>query len=197
MLDESGIPFVLVARYFSDCGADYVAADDVQGGFLATNHLLERGHRRIGLINGPLFNSSARERFEGYRTALSKRGISLDESLIISGALTMEDGHAYAKTLLADEEQRPTALFAFSDYVALGAMQAAQEMNLRIPEDIAVVGYDDIDFAFCLETPLTTVQVPKRQIGEEVVTLLERKISGEECKEQLKLPVELVVRQSG
>lgn len=198
MLEESGMPFVLVARYFSDLDADYVAADDVQGGFLATSHLLERGHRKIGLINGPPFNSSARERFQGYKNALSKHGMPLDEALITSGALTMEDGYSHARALLANESVRlrPTALFAFSDYVALGAMQAIQEAKLQIPEDIAVVGYDDIDFAFCLETPLTTVRVPKRRIGEELVTLLERKMSGEECHEHLKLPVELVIRQS-
>jgi len=90
----------------------------------------------------------------------------------------------------------PTALFAFSDYVALGVMQAVREAGLRVPGDIAVVGYDDIDFSSWLETPLTTVQVPKRRIGEEVVALLVRKMEGEECREQIKLPVELVVRSS-
>ncbi|MEN6369663.1 MAG: LacI family DNA-binding transcriptional regulator [Thermotogota bacterium] len=196
LLQEAGIPFVLVARYFADCETDYVAADDVQGGYLATKHLLDRRHERIALINGPAANSSAKERFRGYKMALEERGIDLDDSLIRAGALTMGDGRAYAKELLANEASRPTALFAFSDYVALGAMQTAGEAGLRVPRDIAIVGYDDIDFASCLQTPLTTVRVPKTQIGEEVVAVLAKKMRGEECHEQLKLPVELVVRRS-
>jgi len=196
MLQESGIPFVLVARYFDDADTDYVVADDVQGGYLATAHLIEKGHEKIAFINGPAYNSSAIERFQGYKKALEEHDIGLNESLIRNGALTMEDGYTYGKALLMDHDPQPTALFTFSDFVALGAMKAVREAGLRIPEDIAIVGYDDIDFAFCLESPLTTIRFPKREIGEEAISVLEKKIDGQKCHSNLKIPVELVIRQS-
>ena len=196
MLQESGIPFVLVARYFDDVDTDYVVADDVQGGYLATAHLIEKGHEKIAFINGPAYNSSAIERFQGYKKALEEHNIELNEKLIRNGALTMEDGYTYGKALLMDHDPQPTALFTFSDFVALGAMKAVHELGLRIPDDIAIVGYDDIDFAFCLESPLTTIRFPKREIGEEAISVLEKKIDGQKCHSNLKIPVELVIRQS-
>jgi len=196
MLQESGIPFVLVARHFNDLDTDYVVADDVQGGYLATTHLIEKGHKKIAFINGPACNSSAIERFQGYKKALEEHNIELNEKLMRNGALTMEDGYTHGNTLLMDHDPQPTALFTFSDFVALGAMKAVREVGLRIPDDIAIVGYDDIDFAFCLEVPLTTVRVLKRQLGEEAISVLEKKIDGQKRHSHLKIPVELVIRQS-
>ena len=196
MLQESNIPFVLVARHFDDLDTDYVVADDVQGGYLATAHLIEKGHEKIAFINGPAYNSSAIERFQGYKKALEAHDIELNEKLMRNGALTMEDGYNCGKALLMDHDPQPTALFTFSDFVALGAMKAIREAGLRIPEDIAVVGYDDIAFAFCLEVPLTTIRVPKREIGEEVVSILAKKMNGDGRHSRLKMPVELVIRQS-
>lgn len=196
MLQESGIPFVLVARHFNDLDTDYVVADDVQGGYLATAHLIEKGHEKIAFINGPAYNSSAIERFQGYKKALEEHNIELNEKLIRNGALTMEDGYTHCRVLLMQSDPRPTALFTFSDFVALGAMKAVHELGLRIPDDIAIVGYDDIDFAFCLESPLTTIRFPKREIGEEAISVLEKKIDGQKRHSNLKIPVELVIRQS-
>ena len=195
MLREANLPFVLVARHFDDSETNCVVADDVDGGRLATAHLLDRGHRRIGFINGPLVNSSARERLAGYRAALQERGLGTDPVLMSDGALTMEDGYEHAGRLLA--EAQPTALFAFSDYVALGAMKAVQEAGLSIPEDVAVVGYDDIDFSSCLQSPLTTVRVPKREIGRQVVRILIQMLKQPDLAPQVvRLPVELIVRDS-
>ena len=195
-LQESGIPFVLVARHFSDLDTDYVVVDDVQGGYLATTHLIEKGHEKIAFINGPACNSSAIERFQGYKKALEEHNIELNEKLMRNGALTMEDGYTHGKALLMGHGPRPTALFTFSDFVALGAMKAVREVGLRIPDDIAIVGYDDIDFAFCLEVPLTTVRVLKKEMGKKAVSVLEKKIDEHEGQSHLKMPVELVVRQS-
>lgn len=198
MLEESGIPFVLIARYFDGIDTDCVVADDIQGGYLATSHLIAAGHERIAFINGPACNSSAIERFQGYRKALVEHGLRVDDALVTYGALTTEDGCSQAREMLGDRAAaRPTALFAFSDFVALGAMKAVREAKLRIPRDIAIVGYDDIDFAVCLEVPLTTIRVPKEEIGETGVRILCKKIQGEVCHARLKLPVELVVRESG
>jgi len=196
MLQEFGIPFVLVARHFSDVDTDYVVADDVQGGYLAASHLIEKGHEKIAFINGPSYNSSAIERFQGYEKALNEHHIKVDETLIRNGALTMEDGCIHTKALLANSAPRPTALFTFSDFVALGAIKAVHEVGLRIPDDIAIVGYDDVAFAFCLEVPLTTVRVQKRRLGEEAISVLEKKMNGQKNHDHLKIPVDLVVRQS-
>jgi len=196
MLQESGIPLVLVARHFSDVDTDYVVADDVQGGYVATTHLIEKGHEKIAFINGPSYNSSAIERLEGYKKALEEHNIELNEKLIRNGALTMEDGYTHCRVLLMQNGARPTALFTFSDFIALGAMKAVRKVGLRIPDDIAIVGYDDIPFSSCLEVPLTTVRIPKKQMGEKAISVLEKKIDGQKCDSQLKIPVELVIRQS-
>jgi LacI family transcriptional regulator len=196
MLQEFGIPFVLVARYFNEVDTDYVVADDAQGGYLATTHLIERGHRRIAFINGPLYNFSAIERLEGYKKSLHEHNIKVNRRLIRAGVLTMEDGYTHAKDMLRKINPRPTAFFAFSDFVALGVMKAVREAGFRVPDDIAIVGYDDIAFASCLEVPLTTVRMPKWEMGGEAVSILVKKINREEGRARLRMPVKLVVRQS-
>jgi LacI family transcriptional regulator len=198
MLQELGIQFVLVARYFADIDTDFVVADDAQGGYLATAHLIERGHKRVAFVNGPSYNSSAKERLEGYTRALREHGIAPDPNLIRTCALTMEDGYACAREILAQARLRPTAFFAFSDFVALGIMQALKEEGIKVPRDMAVVGYDDIAFASCLEVPLTTVRMPKREMGEKALEILVEKLGKKEATEpyRVKMPVELVVRES-
>ena len=196
-LQEAPIPFVLVSRYFKDLDTDYVATEDDQGGYLATKHLIEQGHERIGFINGPLYNSSAKDRSIGYRKALEEYDLLPDADLIIKDALFLDDGYQEAKKLLA-LERPPTAIFTFSDFVALGTKKAIKEEGLEVPDDVAIVGYDDIAFLSCLESPLTTVSVPKKQIGARAMELLEKKISSEVVNrtEQIRLSVELKVRES-
>lgn len=197
-LQESGLPFVLLGRWFDELEADYVATDDIQGGFLATEHLIKQGHERIALLGGPPYISSAKERFQGYKKALDQYGIELDEGLVRSGAITMKDGYTIAKALLSTKP-RPTAIFAYSDFVALGIVKAIREVGLKIPGDIAIVGYDDIEFSSCLEVPLTTVRIPKREIGRQAVEiLLERMIKADSASQfrKVKLEVELIIRES-
>ena len=196
-LKESAFPFVLLGRHFDDIETDYVVTDDVQGGFLATEHLIKQGHERIAFINGPLYISSAKERFRGYRKALDRYEIELDEALVSAGAITMEDGYRATKALLG-RRPRSTAIFAYSDFVAFGVMRAVRETGLRIPEDVAVVGYDDVEFSSCLEVPLTTVRIPKKELGEEAAKLLNGEVRGKRGLhyEAKKLEIELVVRQS-
>lgn len=196
-LKESGLPFVLLGRYFEDLETDYVVTDDVEGGFLATEHLIKRGHRSIAMINGPVHISSAKDRFQGYKKALMHYGIELDRSLIYSGAVRMEDGYKVAKMVL-DLRPRPTAIFAFSDFVAFGVMWAIREAGLRIPDDAAIVGYDDIEFSAHAEVPLTTVRIPKQTLGQKAVEVLLKKLRDEASAEgrSEKLPVELVIRAS-
>jgi len=197
-LQDTGVPFVLVARHFADLETDFVAADDAQGGYLAASHLIERGHTRIAFINGPDYNSSARERMAGYAQALDEHAISVAPELIRQPALTMEDGYAHTMDILARVRPSPTAFFAFSDYVALGIMQALREKKVNVPIDAAVVGYDDITFSSCLDVALTTVRIPKQEMGEVAIQMLVEKLERKNVglREQIKLPVELVVRAS-
>jgi LacI family transcriptional regulator len=130
-LVKSEFPFVLMLRYFAELGTDYVIMDDLQGGFLATEHLVKQGHKRIAMVNGPLHISSARERFEGYNKALSEHGLESDPSLVVNGALTMEDGYRATRRLL--RRSSPSAIFAVSDSVAFGALRAIRERGLGCP----------------------------------------------------------------
>jgi len=197
-LKEAGLPFVLLGRHFDDLETDYVVTDDVEGGFLATEHLIKLGHKRIAMINGPLHISSARERFQGYKKALDHYGIELDESIVSAGATTTEEGYELTKSLL-DRPARPTAIFAYSDFVAFGVMRAIREARLKVPEDVAVVGYDDVEFSSHLEVPLTTVKIPKGLLGERAVESLLNKIDGkvsDRKPEQIVLQVKVVTRAS-
>jgi LacI family transcriptional regulator len=196
-LKESGFPFVLLGRHFDDLETDYVVTDDVQGGFLATEHLIKQRHSRIALINGPLHVSSAKERFQGYKKALGRYGIELESSLISSGAITTEDGYKVAKSLLK-QENPPTAVFAYSDFVAFGVMTAIRENGLRIPEDISIVGYDDVEFSSSLEVPLTTVRISKMELGRKAVKVLNERINNGAAEKTrgVKLVVELMIRRS-
>jgi len=195
-LRASGMPFVLVGRYFEDATTDYVIPDDEHAGYLATSHLLQRGHRRIALINGPVYNSSAADRRQGYERALNEQIGPGHPEWVREGALSIDDGHMLASSLLATTKPLPTAIFAFSDFVALGAIRAVREIGMRIPDDIAIVGCDDIPFASCLEVPLTTVRMPKREMGRMAIEIAGKKLDGETRTTQVKMPVELVERLS-
>ncbi len=192
---QLGIPFVLFGRRFSDLKTNYVVTDDVHGGFLATEHLISLGHRRIGMINGPIHISSAKERFQGYQEALGRYGLKQEQSLVTAGAVTMEDGYEVAKSLL-NKNPRPTAIFAFSDFVSFGVMKAIREAGLKVPEDISVVGYDDNQFASCSETPLTTIHIPKEELGINAAKVLKEQFVDNQPIKQVELPVDLIVRQS-
>lgn len=197
-LKKKKIPFVLLCRHFNFelLETDYVCTDDVEGALLATTHLIEKGHRRILFINGPTYVSSAKERVAGYKRALLEAGVKLDESLIREGAIKMEDGYRIMKKELK-KPPRFTAVFAYSDFVALGAMKALKETNLKIPQDIALMGYDDIDVVSFLENPLTTTRIPKYELGMEGFKLLVKKMAGEaDSPQKVILPTELVVRES-
>ncbi len=196
-LKRRHVPFVLMSRHFTDVQTDYVVMDDVQGGFLACQHLIDQGHKDIAMINGPMHISSARERYEGYRQGLAEHGMPLNDDLVVGDALTMDDG--YHATLRLLRRGKPSAVFAFSDFVAFGVLRALRAQGIRVPEDVAVVGFDDIPFSSCLETPLTTVGGCQRSLGHEATALLARKLSGtdEDLVEQIRLPVRLLVRPDG
>jgi LacI family transcriptional regulator len=196
LLERAGIPYVLLLRYFADLVADAVILNSQHGGFLVTNHLLEQGHSRIGHIGGPTHISSAQDRLAGYRHALQSHGVLYRKNLVGAAPFTIEGGYTAAAQLL-DRPDRPSAVFAATDLQAVGVLRAAQERGLRVPDDLALVGGDDIDLAEYLEVPLTTFRQPARQIGRQAAELLISRIQGDETAPQrIVLQPTLVVRRS-
>jgi LacI family transcriptional regulator len=169
--DQNGhrVPHVMALR--TDGTGPASLGDDRLGGHLATRHLLDLGHRRIGLVCGPPYASSARDRHTGYHEALTEAGIAFDESLIAGDSFSMEAGEAAGRTLL-DRPDRPTAIFAINDNTAIGVMAAAHALGLRIPDELSLVGYNDIPVVSRLPIPLTTVRVPFQQIATSALDLL-------------------------
>ncbi len=198
MLRQRRIPFVVVDRDLPGLEADCVLADNFQGGYLATRHLLERGHRRIACIAGPSELTPSADRVRGYRRALEEAGIRPREVWVQRGDFRAESGYEAARFFLSlPAKVRPTAIFACNDLMAIGAMRAIGEAGLSIPDDIALVGFDDILLASYVIPPLTTVAQPTYEMGRIAGDLLLRRL-GEPDRPpaRLILPVRLVVRQS-
>ncbi len=193
-LAEDGFPLILHGR-LSDCSLPCVDVDNKAGAYQATTHLIGLGHRRIGFIsNAPLSYAGAQARFAGYKQALREHGIPVLDELVRTAAFLPETGQAAIGELLALSE-RPTAVFAASDVVAIGVMSGIQAAGLAIPEDIAVVGFDDIFLAAHTQPPLTTVRVPAYGLGWTAAEVLISLIEGDEAS-SVTLETELVIRDS-
>jgi LacI family transcriptional regulator len=173
-LPALGIPLVLLNRYVDGAEVDRVLSDNVAGGALAVEHLLELGHRRIGLIAGPADTSTARDREQGMRAALERRGVAFDPALRREGPFTHESGHQHCSELLG-LAQPPTAIVCASDVVAFGALDAAKRLGVPVPGRLSVIGYDDIAMAGWEAFALTTVRQPLARMARRAVrVLLER-----------------------
>jgi DNA-binding LacI/PurR family transcriptional regulator len=195
-LYEQKLPVVVTGRLPGDA-VPFVDADNYQGGQLATNHLIELGHRRIGMIsNAPQTYVASRERFRGYQDSLLAAGLYYDPALLREGSFTSESGQLAMSELL-ELEDPPTAVFVASDVVAFGAMAAIKARGLSIPEDVAVVGFDDVAVARYVEPALTTIRLPAYELGCRAGEVLLRLINDDENPEPGRLlPTELVVRES-
>lgn len=193
----SGLPVIYVNTTADDQLDDVISFDNFGGARKLVSHLLELGHRRIAIINGTPKASDAIDRFRGYRQALEGHGVKPVESLEIPGDFTQEAGYEGARALLRLSD-RPTAVFCVNDNMAVGALRAFQERGVRVPEDIALGGFDDIPMANYLTPSLTTVRVPIKKIGHMSVERLIQKTRAKEAlqPEQQVLPVELVIRGS-
>lgn len=185
------IPFVLIDRKVSGVVADTVVLDNIAGAYEATRHLIGLGHQRIGLVGASLDVSFGYERQRGYEQALHDHGIPIEESLIVicAGNSKASEGYRAASELL-DRVPRPTALFAVNNLRTLGALSAIRERGLRIPQDISVIGFDDMPWLSLLEPPLTVVRQPTYEIGAEAARLLFRRLNAK-CEE----PAQIVVMQ--
>lgn len=182
-------------------GLHCIVIDEVEGGRLATQHLIALGHRRIGLIRRYPTRAMSWQRHDGYRLALENAGIVYNPNLVVHCGSNQAEGYAAMQQLLALNE-RPTAVFVHNDILAMGAMRAIYEAGLAIPGDVSLVGYDDIASAAYLSPPLTTVRIPKVEMGALAGhTIMQLAQGGAEVESEIKpqtitLSVELVVRSS-
>lgn len=188
------VPLMLVDRSLDGVQADRVQVDHELGGYLATRHLLELGHRRIACIGGPASTQVVQLRVAGYRRALSEMGI---EALpVVDCAFTSPGGHAAAQGLLSRADA-PTAIFAGNDMIALGVLRAAAERGVRVPQQLSLVGFDDIEVSRYLHPALTTVGQRIGQLGEQAAErLLARVRTPNLVAEQRLLEPTLIVRES-
>ena len=197
-LKQENFPFVFVNKFIKDAMVNCVASDNVQGGFLATNHLIGLGHTRIAVVTGSFNLAPTHTRLEGYRRALEQNDIPFDQELVQEGLFEkgIETGLACAERLLA-LPRPPTAIFAFSDEQAIGVMQAAKNRGLRVPDDLAIVGYDNIEYSAHTSPPLTTISQNPFAIGQASCQMLLDVLNGKKVENNnILIPVELVVRES-
>ena len=187
-------PVVNGCEFTPRLGIPSVHIDNATAASDAMTHLYKLGHRRIGVITGPLVSPLSRDRLAG-ATARAKKAKAERDVIVMNGDFSIESGELAGERLLG-RDQRPTAIFCFNDEMAMGVIETARRRGLRVPNDLSVVGFDDIRFARIVDPPLTTVAQPTRQIGEGTVRLLLEILRGGEAPESLTLPHTLVVRSS-
>ncbi|TQJ30445.1 LacI family DNA-binding transcriptional regulator [Microbacterium sp. SLBN-146] len=170
-LEAQGVPLVVVyPRDTANLGAPSVGAADWAGGVNAAKHLIELGHRRIAMLAGPEDTLVARARLSGFRDALDEAKIPVDPALVVPGTFDYDAGVSQARNVLTLDD-RPTAIFAASDRQAMGAIEAARQLGLRVPEDVSVIGFDNLAAASMTSPPLTTIAQPLAEMGAVAVTM--------------------------
>ncbi|WP_041087466.1 LacI family DNA-binding transcriptional regulator [Jeotgalibacillus soli] len=189
-------PVVLACEYKEGSSIPTVSIDNISGARKATEHLINLGHKRIAHLSGPMEVILSRDRLKGYHQAMLRNELETDSVLVQEGDYSYEAGYNLMNKLCALEEP-PTAVFAANDEMAIGAIKAAKENFFRVPEDIAVVGFDDIKISSIFEPSLTTVSQPKLEIGEKAMELLLKQMNFEELnRKQIVLEDKLILRQS-
>jgi LacI family transcriptional regulator len=199
-LQRRGTPVVLVDSRSPSRGQCSVAVDDVMGGDLAMSHLLEVGRERIAYIAGPTSIRQVADRYEGALRAFRRAGLASEALTVIqAGALNVSAGQrAGAEIAALPASSRPTGVFCANDLIALGVLQEMTRNHIRVPEDISIIGYDDIDFAAAAAVPLTSVRQPRQELGHTAARLLLDEAAGDETHQhrQVIFEPELVIRQS-
>jgi len=197
-LQKSGVLFVLLGRHFPNQKSNSIIADDHQGGFLATTHLLEQGHQRILFLNGPIYISSATERLAGYRQALREYMVSEDPTLIQTISITTGKNIERMNRILLGRKDY-SAVVAFSDLIALEVINILASNGRRVPEDISVIGFDNIQSQFIMPTHLTSVSTAKMTMASKAVEILFHQINRTDAVSdtiQVVLPARLIKRNT-
>jgi len=194
MIDEVKTPFVLVMRTYPKLTRDAVISDDYRGAYDAVCHLARAGRRRIALVSGPLKVSNAIARWEGFHDALKAQGLPFDEKLVIEGDYRMESGFRAGHALFSHQ---PEGIYVANHLMTVGLLKAAEEMGLSCPEEFGLVSFDDYPWLGVFHPKLTTVELPKHQLGSEAAELLIERIGGSKKRAAVrKLQPELRIRES-
>lgn len=193
---KNGLPLVIIDRRMSRPKTDVVLADNQNGARLAIQHLLQLGHHRIAIVNGPQHLTSGRERYAGFLEAMAEANAPVNDHLVRFGDYQLESGYTLTRDLLR-QPHPPSALFIANNLMTIGALNAIHEMGVRIPDDIAVIGFDDLPWAASLNPPLTTVGQPGFDIGVHAAELLLNRIEfPNRPARTVVLGTELIVRAS-
>jgi LacI family transcriptional regulator/LacI family repressor for deo operon, udp, cdd, tsx, nupC, and nupG len=195
-LVREGVPVVCVDRSVSNVQVDTVEVSNHQGAYDAVALLISNGHRRIGFISGRTDISTGRERLNGYQEALKANGLPVDDQLIRFGDYKQESGRLLAEQLL-DLNERPSAFFVANNLMTLGALTAIHHRQMRVPEDIAVIGFDDLPWAESINPPLTVVRQPAYEVGRKAADLLLQRLANPHREpERIRLNPFLIIRRS-
>ncbi len=193
---EAGVPCMVINNIARDLGANYIAVDNIAGGSMAGEYLVNLGHQRIATITGSLKTQSGQHRFEGFKSILEKKNISVVSEYIIEGDYSRRSARTASEKLMALQNP-PTAIFAASDDMALEVITVAMEKGLRIPQDLSVIGFDDNPAAIYGSVALTTIKQPLFSMAEQAVKALNAIIAGKKkAPVQILLAPELIVRDS-
>jgi LacI family transcriptional regulator len=197
-METFDLPVVFVDYYPQKRDYCAVLIDNVAGGEKATTYLIERGHRRIGFIGGDMNHPSLRDRYQGFEIALNNAGIAVDDDLVItSETATNRQSGAHAAMELLRRKKDFSAVFACNDAMAMGAMQAFRDSGLRIPEDRSIIGFDDVTADMLTDPPLSSMRVPKIELGVESLRLILELLKNKTARpRKILVPVELIERQS-
>ncbi len=194
---NNGMPIVIIDRYFPDLDIPYITSDNYKGAFEAISYLIENGHRIIACIQGLTHTSPNNERVRGYRDALIKNNIPVDETLIVGDSFGEQNGYLETKLLLKNEKNI-TAIFSVSNLISLGALRAIYEEGLKVPDDISIISFDDQPYSDYLATPMTTVTQKNKEMGQIAIKLLINQIESKIrfSSKSVILPTKLIKRKS-
>jgi DNA-binding LacI/PurR family transcriptional regulator len=192
------VPVILLDSYFENADFDYVLINNTRGAYQAVKHLIQNGHTEIGCLGSSKPINNFTNRYEGFREALANKNLVFDKEYELLLEPTLEGAYRDMKKLLENENRKlPTAFFAFNDIIALGAIRAMKECGINVPEQVSVIGFDDMPFAEMSSPRLTTVRVHKQYTGKTAVRRLIQKIAEEdELKLKIEINTELVKRDS-
>ena len=196
-LQDGSLPVVVIDRHLPRLKLPYVVSDNYRGAREATGYLVECGHRTIACVQGLARTSPNRERVRGYRVELKKRGIVVDDALVVGSSFSEENGYVHAKLLLK-KRKGITAILALSNLIALGILRALGEEGLKVPGDISVICFDDQPYCAYLNPPMTTIDQDNEQMGQIAIRLLLEQIESPRraSGEGITLPTRLVERAS-
>ncbi|MGP4070060.1 LacI family DNA-binding transcriptional regulator [Halobacillus sp. B29] len=188
-------PIVVLDRDVENPYAIHVEVNNRQGGYQATEHLIQKGHRSIGFVSGPNDSHDNEERFKGYIDALKDHDVPFQSRFKMGGEFTREGGYRATKMLIA-QQNLPDAIFYANDEMAIGGLQAFDEKRISIPDDVSIVGFDDIQLSAYVSPPLTTVRQPKYEAGALAVHMIFQMLAGEKVERNYNLSTEFIERAS-